>query len=189
MSNYKEELKRLLAERTVGGNKALSIGAQVDDRGYFRKAEFNEWVTLDTDLEFKPDIEWNMNRDMFSEDSEGLHHQYRENFDYVFALNLWEYIYDPLTAHKNIHSLLKPGGVYMGSYVFVYGKHNPAGTDYLRYTDEGIEKLLRMAFFKDIQITPINCGELLSTFYHTEGMRVRKDVQHDVVGYLVTAIK
>ncbi len=189
MSRYKEELKLMLAGKNIAGESCLSIGNKVDDKTYFGSTEFDTWLTLDNDPEFNPDIEWNMNRPMTSEENEGFFHDFAGYFDYVLGLNLWEYIYDPLTAHKNIQHLLKPGGTYMGSYVFVYGKHNPVGTDYLRYTDEGIDKLLRMSFFKDIQIEPIKCSDSLTDFYLGEGMRIRKDVDHNVAGYLVTARK
>lgn len=190
MSYYKQQLKEFLAKEKMPEGKILSIGAQHDDRLYFKDYHGQEWKTLDVDREFKPDILFNMNRFGFDVEGDGSLFEYQEYFDAVFAFELWEYIYSPLEAHKNIFSLLKPGGIYMGSYPFVYGKHNPPGQDFLRYTDDGIKKLLSVAGFHDVEITP-RTGVVgsLESFYAVEEMRVRKDVDHNVVGYIVKAKK
>ena len=191
MSNYKNYLRRTLAGMDLDADRILSIGAQEDDRKYFRHVRCEEWKTMDIDEQFNPSIVFNMNREILSEDDGdlALDSDYIEHFDKVLALNLWEYIYDPVTAHKNIYRLLRTDGTYMGSYVFVYGKHPPNGTDYLRYTDDGIRKLLTAALFRDINIIPIPCSDVLRQFYANEGMRVRKDIDHNIVGYIATARK
>jgi len=192
MSFYKEEFKKFFADELLFGKSALSIGAQVDDRKYFKGVEIEEWKTLDFDEKFNPDIVFDINKQMTDEDGDlFIDYDYLGYFDYVLALNLWEYVYDPVTAHKNIYSLLASGGTYWGSYVFVYGKHNPAGTDYLRYTDDGIRKLLSVSGFKDVMLIPISARHTnrLTEFYRGEEMRIRNDVDHDIVGYIVRAKK
>jgi len=188
MSHYKDNLRGILKQYQLVGD-TLSIGAQVDDRDYFSYADTPVFKTLDIDTQFNPDLVWNMNRPILDDEGGTDFHDHYMQYDNVLALNLWEYIFDPMTAHRNLHFFLKTGGTYMGSYVFVYGKHNPAGTDYLRYTDDGIRKLLTQSLFSNIQITPIKSNDLLTTFYESEGLRIRKDIDHNVTGYFVTATK
>lgn len=187
MSNYKENLKQIIKKYDLVSPKVLSIGGQVDDRGYFNKTEVEFFRVLDNDTQFNPDVVWDMNKSITDTEGGDVLFDHYNTYDAVLALNLWEYIFDPVTAHKNIKFFLKQGGLYMGSYVFVYGKHNPAGTDYLRYTDDGIRKILTAAAFKDIQIHPIISNDLLTTYYESEGLRIRKDIDHNVAGYFVTA--
>lgn len=190
MSNYKDNLKEILKKEVLAGQKVLSIGAQVDDRQYFGVvAPDIEYTTLDFDEEFKPNLVWDMNKPIMDEDGNTDFHDYYNKFDDVLTLNLWEYIYDPLTALKNCHFFLKSGGRFSGSFVFVYARHNPAGTDYLRYTEDGVRKLLTMSLFRDIQISPIKSNDLLTGYYESEQQRIRKDLDHNVAGYYVKARK
>lgn len=192
MSFYKQQLKRYLAEKEIAGKNILSIGNKNDDRDYFKRVECDNWLTMDSNPEFRPDLFWNMNNPVVDADGDTLHDQYLEDFDYVLALELWEYIYDPLTAHKNIYALLKPGGTYIGSYPFIYGKHNPAGSDYLRYTDDAIYKLLTVAGFSRVNVIPrvATAGYLqLLDFFSDEGMKIRTDLDHQDIGYIVEAKK
>ena len=190
MSFYKQQLKDYLAKIDLPAGKILCIGAQSDDKKYFKSVCPGEWKTLDIDDKFKPDILFNMNRSGFDPEAGDRLYQFEEYFDHVLAFELWEYIYDPVEAHKNIYSFLKPGGVYMGSYPFVYGKHPPNGQDFLRYTDDGIKKILNICGFKDIEIRErATDSNTLLAFYAREGMRIRNDCGHEVVGYIVKAKK
>lgn len=190
MSYTKSQLIEFLKDKEVVCDAAISIGCQHDDRGYFHKFECNRYTTLDSDAEFKPDIQFNMNRPLSEDDGDiNIEAVHFNAYDYAFAFELWEYIYDPVVTHRNIYDLLKSGGIYMGSYPFVYPKHNPPGTDFLRYTDDAIRKLLTVAKFTDIEITPRYSESSLTAFYGAEGMRMRKDVDHDIVGYIVKAKK
>ena len=189
MSKIKEQLKDYL--KNIGFRKgfALSIGNANDDRKYFSEADFVSWETMDIDRELTPNILHDMNKPLMDDNEIRLDEALYEKYDYVFAFELWEYIYDPVTAHRNLHYLLKPGGTYMGSYVFVYPKHNPPGMDYLRYTDDGIRKLLETQGFRDIKITPRTGNELLLDFYDADGMRSRKDIDNTITGWIVEAKK
>lgn len=195
MSLFKEQLKKYLAQIDLKGDLVLSIGSQNDDRNYFKSVNIKEWKTLDIDEAFKPDIIFNMNKPIQEDDGDlNLDHSFNENFDAVLALELWDYIYDPMTAHKNVYTLLKPGGLYIGSYGFIYPHHNPMYTDYLRYTDWAIKKLLTVNRFTDIQITPrvATAGrQHLSKFVGAEGMRLCKELgTYDwPIGYMVQARK
>jgi len=112
--------------------------------------------------------------------------------DVLFCLEVFEYIYDPVTAHKNLWYLLKPGGVAYISYPTIYPLHNPPGIDYLRYSKNVIEKYLGMNF-KTWEITPRIATDGLGPlrdFYSYEGMRAMKNTS-DVfdIGYMAKVIK
>lgn len=194
MSYYKEQLKNYLGNMGLQGDSVLSIGAQHDDRKYFAELNYKEWKTLDVNEDFKPDYLWNMNREIMDGEGDTAFHDVHEHFDIVLAFELWEYIYDPVVAHKNIFALLKPGGTYMGSYPFIYPHHNPVGQDYLRYTDWAIKKLMTVAGFREIKITPrvATKGKLeLQEFVLAEGMRLSKELTNYEwpIGYIVEGKK
>ncbi len=195
MSLYKNQLKKWLSEISVKGIKALSIGNQNDDKKYFKSAEFEEWVCLDVDSQFQPEIIHDMNIPIVDADGESvLEFELLNSFDHVFAFELWDYIYDPMTAHRNIFDLLTSGGTYMGSYPFVYPHHEPVADDSLRYTNSGIKKLLLAAGFRDIKITSrvATAGrDDLAAFVGAEGMRLAKSLApyEWPIGYMVEAKK
>ena len=95
----------------------------------------------------------------------------------IFCLEVFEYLWRPFQAHKNIFNLLKPGGIAYLSYPTMYPLHNPPKMDYLRYTKNAIEKYLSEAGFKSWEITPriaTNGLGSLSDFYSHERMRPMK---------------
>lgn len=109
--------------------------------------------------------------------------------DVVFCLEVFEYVYDPVTAIKNLSLWTARDGILYASFPFVYPMHNPPGKDYLRYTEEGVRKLLEIGGFEAIDIIP-RVGRnksLLRQFYAMDGMHPRKDATVDHVGYLVKA--
>jgi len=195
MSATKQQLKDFLSKVDLKAERVLSIGAQHDDRKYFKSVTVEDWQTLDSNEEFKPNILYDMNEPMLDADGTKVDMDLLENFDAVLAFELWEYIYDPMVAHANIYDLLRPGGVYMGSYCFIYPHHNPMHTDFLRYTDWGIKKILTAIGFREIEITPrvASAGRAdLINFVRAEGMRLSKELAPSYewpVGYIVKAKK
>lgn len=195
MSLYKNQLKAWLAQKSVSGNKALSIGNQNDDRKYFAFCDFAEWHNMDIDDQFKPEILHDMNKPLITgEGDNAIDYELLGSYGHVFAFELWDYIYDPMTAHRNIFDLLASGGTYMGSYPFVYPHHEPIAMDSLRYTNSGIRKLLTVAGFTDIKIeerVATEGREFLSAFVGAEGMRLAKSLAPYSwpIGYMVEARK
>lgn len=190
MSNYKEQLIQILSNFDVKGSRALSIGNLNDDRKYFRSWAFDNWETMDIDSSVAPNYLFDINQDLIGNDYEfSLPEDLIEGFDHVFAFELWDYIWDPVRAHQNIYTLLKPNGVYMGSYPMLYCKHNPLGADMLRYTDDAIKKYLTKCGFRDINIIPRYGNDLILDFYRRDGMRMAKDFDHRIIGWVVEAKK
>lgn len=130
--------------------------------------------------------------------------KYKEYFDQIFCLETFEYIFDPITALRNLNKLLKPNGLLFISFLFVYPHHNPEGHDYLRYTRWGVERLLEETGFKILELKPrIEQGgirgagsikikpefSLIERFYQQEGMHPVRDFNHQEIGYLCKAQK
>lgn len=111
-------------------------------------------------------------------------------YDILFCLEVSEYWYDPFTALKNLGQMLVRGGTLYISFHFIYPPHAPAGKDYLRYTGEGVKRLLIEAGFDHLVLTPrlAKYPEVLASFYQTEGMKKLNNAP-DVVGWLVEAKK
>jgi SAM-dependent methyltransferase len=116
-------------------------------------------------------------------------------FDIAFAIELSEYLWNPVQAFLNFNLMLKKGGILYFSSHFNYPIHNPVGCDYLRYTFEGIKKITENTGFEIIdcenRICDADSGYVdLMSFYHKQKMRPAKEYdQHNVTGLLIKAIK
>ena len=111
-------------------------------------------------------------------------------YEKAFMLEVAEYLWNPIDALINIWIVMKKGGTFYSSWPFIYPLHRPIEADCLRYTDQGIYKLLRRARFVKVKIKPRvatkGLGNLLQ-FYKSEGMHVAGNSHH--IGYLVEATK
>ena len=194
MSYYRNQLEAWLKTISVKADKVIDIGGganPVENRtrswnvgeyyiwdnnaeGYFTKNKYDLNISYDNVEQALP-----MNDD--------------DKFDIVFCLEVFEYIYDPMSAMKNIYVWLKKGGVAYISFPAIYPVHNPQEIDYLRYTKRGIEKLLEKSNFKSWEIDSrvATMGkEALANFYSNEGMHpVKNDPVIFDIGYMVEAYK
>jgi len=115
--------------------------------------------------------------------------KYKEHFDQLFMIEVSEYLFDPITALRNINELLKKGGLLYISFHFIYPQHSPKGLDYLRYTPAGAEKLLREAGFKIIENIPRVSKVDFTQAWNIEQMRGWKDFDNTIIGSLIKAQK
>jgi SAM-dependent methyltransferase len=118
----------------------------------------------------------------------------KETYDVVFCLEVFEYIYNPFVAMKNLHDMLKVGGVLYASFHFIYPHHSSKFIDYLRYTHWGVEKLLQEANFTSWQISPrwFKRAWLMRLVYFSEKVRGNNSnfgKLHREQGYLIRAQK
>jgi SAM-dependent methyltransferase len=115
----------------------------------------------------------------------------QEIYHLAFCLEVFEYVYDPMQAMKNLYNLLKSGGELYVSFHFVYPHHSAKKIDYLRYTRWGVDKLLRKAGFTSWERYPryFKNPRLIDQVYADENMRVTSERLHMEQGYLVKAIK
>jgi len=203
MSSYfRQQLEVWLSNLEVKAERVLDVGGgalPVKDR--VRVWNVKEYKILDNeseDMKQKPDFveDLNLNITWKSKDF--------EDFDIVFCLEVFEYIYNPVQALDNINMFLKKGGILYISFPFVYPHHNPAGKDYLRYTRWGVEKLLKETGFEIEEIIPRTQKieidyeqdppqpkqEDIRAWYSSQKMHhVKSGIDHREIGYIVKARK
>jgi len=119
-------------------------------------------------------------------------HQYypRNTFDVAFCLEVFDYVYDPITAMKNIAWFLKKGGIAYITYNLMYPDHNPAGMDCLRYTKNAIEKYLELSGMhllegKERTAKDVGCWD---EWMKSEGFHAIGERAHDQ-GYMIKSEK
>jgi len=64
------------------------------------------------------------------------------SFDCVFCTGTLEHVRDPWQAVREMHRILRPGGIFHADVPFMQGYH-PDPTDYWRFTIEGLRLLCR----------------------------------------------
>ena len=117
----------------------------------------------------------------------------KETYNIAFCLEVFEYIYDPMQAMRNLYNILKSGGELYISFHFIYPHHSAKKIDYLRYSRWGVDKLLQEAGFKSWDRYPrfFKNPRLIDQVYSDENMMVNNNIGkiHNEQGYLVRAIK
>ncbi len=198
-SYFRIQLESWLKTVNVKADKVLDIGGSanpVDKR--VNSWDVKEYFVMDNNAEEtfhtkwrKPDFVQDMNL-LFDCWKEKERHRC-QSFDVVFMLEVSEYLWNPLQALENVVNLLKDGGTFYASFATIYPLHNPPGIDYLRYTKNGVEKLLKEAGFSSWEIKPRVATDghyNLQQFFSEERMRPMKGEEAVFdIGYLVKATK
>ena len=112
-----------------------------------------------------------------------------ERADIVFCLEVMEYILWPNIAVNHLGWLIKQNGFLYISFPFVYCIHQPIESDFLRYTPNGAEKLLKNAGFEILEHNLRYGNSLLTSFYVQDRMRMAKSINHNVTGSIIKARK
>jgi len=158
--------------------------------------DYGLYIDGEEDIEMTP-ISRTLTRelvDSFDEPSYKYPQSLKEFYDTAFCLEVMEYVYNPLQVLKNIAHFLKPDGKLYISFPFLYPIHPPSGTDYLRYTKYGAEKLLVEAGFEIVEHIPRKAkhkGHLID-FYRKDGYRYDRSENYDTLaetGSLIIAKK
>src|SRR3990167_4303683 len=108
------------------------------------------------------------------------------NVNNLFCLETMQFLWNPIQALKTFRHYLKRGGNLYISFHFIYPEMK--GTDHLRYTKQGVERLLKEADFQIVSITPMEAADSakLTAFWESQS----KVIKHpDEIGWLVHAIK
>lgn len=184
MSKYRNQLEEFLKQLNIEAIRVLDVGGASNPVSK-RVGSFvvDEYVVLDKGVE-KPVCEY-IPFDLNDEEipSIGL-------FDYVFCLEVFEYIYDPVIAIKTLASLVAPGGTLVVSFPFVYPIHNPVEYDFMRYTENGVNKLLEIAGFGEYSVyRRVDASGNLVRLYTADGMHPAKGYDHNVYGFVAVAKK
>lgn len=194
MSRTRDQLEAWIETIDVKSESVLDIGGSqrpIRKRVKSWKVEMYKILDLPTPHETDqvPDIIADMNLPM----TQGLIESCIK-FETVFALELLDYIWNPVECLRNINNMLEVGGTLYLSCHFYYPVHNPKEEDVLRLTPFGIEKILRETGFSVQEHTPrmfsdeawnyINKGLSIDTF------RPSRDWDgHQQQGSLIKAMK
>tara|TARA_B100000902_G_C27251783_1_gene885662 strand:+ start:911 stop:1561 length:651 start_codon:yes stop_codon:yes gene_type:complete len=101
------------------------------------------------------------NKDIINIDLEkNLFHE--KTYDYVIVFNVLEHLSDYKKAFKNFKDLLKKEGKIIGSTPFLFRVHG-APKDYVRFTNQYLEKILKENNFQEIKIEELGTGPFLSS--------------------------
>jgi SAM-dependent methyltransferase len=194
ISNTRNQLERWLKTIEIDGNHIADIGAAQNTlKGRTKTWNPDSYVIFDLEQPHETRVnDWvrlDIQKDKITKKS-----IYYHGFDTVFMLEVSEYLFDPLSALKNVNNLLEKDGLFYSSWHLLYPRHKPLGLDYLRYTPEGAERLLRETGFDIIENIPRiikddeSIGEL-DCVYGREGMRGWRDFDISDIGSLITARK
>jgi len=177
-SHFRMQLESWLKELEIKADFVLDIGGgQKPVKGRTKSWEVKEYKILDL-----PD--WNLNNTWLYLDKKA---------DIVFCLEVMEYIWQPNITISNLKNILKKDGILYISFPFIYPHHEPAETDYLRYTRWGVEKLLEETGFNILDIKSRKATKGYSgllEFFIKEKMKMSRNFgDHDDTGYLIKAQK
>lgn len=180
MSFYRQQLEAWLKTLAIKGNTVLDIGGaqgHVKDRVMLWDVKNYEVMDLP---------EWDLNLDWNDQAEEKA-----ETADIIFCLEVFEYLYNPMVALRNIADLLRPGGSAYVTFQFVYPHHNELEFDTLRYTEPGLTRMAQMAGLR-VKSTwyRVDDSGYLEMFYDADGMRKAKQYQHhNATGFIVEFTK
>lgn len=191
-SQYRQQIDAWLKNQYFQADQVLDVGGGEKKASSVTNVTSNRYLVMDNVPGLKPDFLHDLND--FSPPQEVFATERNYMFDLIFCLHVFEYIWNPYNAVANLYSWLSPGGTLVVNFPFLYPIHNPVGIDYLRYTDEWIQKMFMERFkFQDIEIIQLNAttglNELIG-FYSREGMHYRKDDDTwQRIGFIVKAKK
>lgn len=185
-SFYRQQLEQYLSGLDIKANRVLDIGGGANPvKGRVRSFACDEYSIADNESEDQkqqPDIVMDINYVV----------EPIRKYDVIFCLEVMEYVFDPVQAIKNIKNLTTYGGTAYITFPFLYPVHNPIEIDYMRYTRQGVEKLLSEAGFESWMIYPRTQQgtEKIQKWYSSEKMHAAKGYDgHDETGFIVKARK
>jgi SAM-dependent methyltransferase len=188
MASYsRQQLENWLKTIEVKG-KVLDIGgSQNPIKGRTAKWEAEEYKILDLETPHeckqKPDIVGDVQCPYLAIE------YFEKYFDIAFCLEVSEYWFDPIMALTNIGFSLKNGGILYISLHLFYQIHNPDRLDYLRYTPDGAERILKETGFEIVEHKyRIAEKANMNAIYRQEAMRGNPK-WGNVIGSLITAKK
>lgn len=185
-SSYRLELDRWLTQLDVKADRVLDIGgSQVSLKPRVKSWDVKELLVADLPEPHqdspKPDIEMDLNLDEYDELIGNV-----GKFDLIFCLEVFDYVYDPMTAFKTIQTLLKKGGTVWVTFPSVYPLHQPVEDDALRYMPGGIVKLAQsVGLTVEQMIKRRPESPFFESFYRAERMRAAKHEDHNFTGFIV----
>lgn len=181
-SSYRLELDKWLSQLDVKANIVIDVGgSQLPIKGRTRSWDVSTYLIADLPQPHinspKPDIEIDLNLDGPRPTNLSA--------DLIFCLEVFDYVYDPMSAMKRIANTLTSGGTAWVTFPSFYPLHQPIEDDALRYMPGGIKKLAHAAGLEIVQMIkrrPETNG--LDVFYRNERMRAAKHEDHSFTGFI-----
>jgi len=154
ISLLRKEQYDLLSALTING-EILDLGG-VKSSGYHNLIKGNHRITTANILTAEADLMVN---------AEAAFNLPEQSYDAVICLNLFEHLFNFQNAANESFKVLKQGGELVGSTPFMFHVHG-SPDDYFRYTGSALEKILKQAGFKEIEIKELGSG-LFGIIYQT----------------------
>jgi SAM-dependent methyltransferase len=179
-SSYRLELDRWLSQLDVTAKTVLDIGgSQLPVKGRTKSWDVKKYLIADLPEPHvgspKPDIDIDMNQQISSDG----------DYDLIFCLEVFDYIYDPMAAMFNIERLLIDGGTAWVTFPSFYPTHNPVEDDALLYKEYGIRKLAEASGLKIVQMIKRRPEtDALEQLWRRERMRAAKHYDHNFTGFI-----
>ena len=104
--------------------------------------------------------------------------------DTAFCLEVLQFVWNPVDVLLNINSMLRRDGVLYLTSHFLFPNHK--GTDYLRYSRDGITKLLEETGFKIEEIVPMESANPKALWKFLEGEAKVQKFPYEI-GHLIKA--
>lgn len=146
-SNVRQQLKDWISTLEIHGSVLDVGGLKAPVKGRTKIWDVSVYKIFD----IKP--EWKGWKTDYVDNLEETDVYLGEEFDHVFCTEVLEYMINPLQAIWNLNTFLKTGGLLYLSTHFMY-PHHIGGTDCLRFTRDGIVKILERSGFEIVSITP-----------------------------------
>ena len=188
-SSYRNTLNEWLSNLDVKANTVLDIGGSQETMPKRVKSwNVENYIIADLPQPHKdspkPDIEMDINKTL--EPVNDPYNDFADYFDSIFCLEVFDYVYDPMTAFRNIELLLKKGGTAWVTFPSFYPTHQPIEDDSLRYMEYGIRKLAKGAGLTiEEMIKRRPESNMLDQFIRTERLRAAKNYDHEFLGWIV----
>lgn len=182
-SSYRNSLDEWLRQLDVEADRVLDIGgSQLPVKGRTRTWDVKQYQIADLPQPHvnspKAEIEFDLNYPDLG--------FFDNDVDLIFCLEVFEYIYNPMTAMNTISKYLAKDGSAWVTFPSFYPLHQPVEDDALRYMPAGIEKLAKTAGLTIQQMIKRKPEtDLLKQFWSAERMRMAKNEDHDFTGFIV----
>lgn len=181
-SSYRNSLDQWLRELEVKADSVLDIGgSQLPVKGRTKSWDVKKYLIADLSDPHvdspKPDIELDLNSTEMPEDY--------GQYDLVFCLEVFEYVYNPWAAFRTLAGVMKKGATAWVSFPSFYPLHQPIDDDALRYMPAGIVKLANAHYLKlEEMIKRRPETNALQQFFSAERLRAAKGEDHAFTGFI-----
>jgi SAM-dependent methyltransferase len=188
-SSYRISLENWLKELDVKADRVLDIGgSQLPIKPRIKSWDVKEYKIADLPSPHKdspkPDFEGDLNEIVFISEYDA------RNFDLIFCLEVFDYVWNPANAIKNIANLLSDNGRAYITFPFMYPQHQPIEDDALRYAPGGIKRLADYAGLRIVNMIPrYTETDALEHFIRSERLRAAKHINHNILGWIVEVTK